>query len=80
MLGFPAMIFSVPPLVILSPATFPLGIQIPPPFVRFAAVFTPVMDRLIEAYLCFFNGMLALRSIFGVRPRRGCKKHERSHH
>jgi hypothetical protein len=80
MLGFPTMISSVPPLMILSPATFPFGVQIPPPLVRCTAVFTSVMDRLIEPYLRFFNGVLAFRSVFGVRSRRGCKKHERSRH
>jgi hypothetical protein len=47
MLGLPAAVSSIPPLVILIPATLPFSIQIPPPFLGLVAVFAMSFDRSV---------------------------------
>lgn len=64
------MFMAVPPLVILIPTTLPLGVQITPPVFGVAAVLALVMDRFIQSCLRFFDRMLAMRSVIGVRARR----------
>ena len=66
-LSFPSMVFSVPPLVILIPTTFPFGIQIPPAVLGVAAVLALVVDRFVQSCLRLFDRMLALPSVIGMR-------------
>jgi hypothetical protein len=68
-LSFPAMIFAIPPLMILAPATLSLGIQIPPPVLGCAAVIAVVVDRFVQSYFGLFDCMLALLSFIGVHER-----------
>jgi hypothetical protein len=79
-LGLPSMIFPVPPLVIGAPASFPLGIQFPPPVFGLAAALAIIMDRLIQPRFRLFNCVLTVRSVVGMRPRRRRKKCKSSHH
>lgn len=76
MLGFPAMIFSIPPLVILAPATLSLFIQLSPPVLGCAAVLAVVVDRFVQFCFRLFDGMLALFSFIGVHERR-CHKQQK---
>jgi len=74
LLGFPAMFVAVPPLVILVPTTLPFGVQIAPAIFGFAAVPAVVMDCFIQSRFRFFDRMLAMRSVIGMRAR--CCRHE----
>jgi hypothetical protein len=74
LLGFPAMFFSVPPLMVLLPAMLPLGIQIAAAVVSLRAVIAMIVDGSIQVCLRFFDGMLALRSIIGMGQWRRCHK------
>ena len=66
----PAMVSSIPPLMIGAPATFPFGIQIPPPVVGGAAVVAMIMDRPIQSRFRLLDGMLALAPVVCVHERR----------
>jgi len=70
-LSLPSMFSPIPPLVMLIPTTLPFGIQFSPPFIRFAAVLAPVMDRPVQSGFRFFDCMLALRSVIGMY--KGCR-------
>jgi hypothetical protein len=69
-LSFPSMFFPVPPLMMLIPTTLPFGMQFSPPFIRFAAVLAPVMDRPVQSGFRLFDGMSALLSFIGLHE--GC--------
>ena len=69
-LCLPAVVFSIPPLMIGAPATFPFGIQISSPVVGGAAVFAVIMDRLVQPRFRLFDGLLALISLVRVHKRR----------
>jgi hypothetical protein len=71
-LGFPAMVFPVPPLVVLIPAMLAFGVQIAAAVFGFAAVIALVMDRFVQSDFGFFDRVLALRSVLGVRQRCRC--------
>ncbi len=70
LLGLPTMVFSIPPLVVLIPATLTFGVQIPAAVLGLRAVVAMVMDGSVEVGLRFFDGMLAVRTFIGVRA--GC--------
>jgi hypothetical protein len=70
MFSLPAMVSSVPPLMITIPTILAFGIQIPSPVLRLAAVLSLVMDRSVQSGFSFFDGMLALRPIIGMDARR----------
>jgi hypothetical protein len=81
MLGFPAVISPVPPLVILIPATLPFSIQIPPPFLGLVAALAMFFDGFVQSCFRLFNRVLALRSVIvSLRPRCCDKKPERPRH
>ncbi|HKN15624.1 MAG TPA: hypothetical protein VJX47_01685 [Candidatus Sulfotelmatobacter sp.] len=67
--GLPTMLFSIPPLVVLIPATLAFGIQIPASALGLRAVIAMVMDGSVEVGLRFFNGMLTVRPVIGVSSR-----------
>jgi len=69
-LSLPSMFSPIPPLVMLIPTTLPFGIQFSPPFIRFAAVLAPVMDRPVQSGFRLFDGMSALLSFIGLHE--GC--------
>lgn len=73
MLSLPAMVPSVPPLMITIPTILAFGIQIPSPVFRLAAVLSLVMDRSVQSGFGFFDGVLAFRSIIGMDERRRYK-------
>ena len=79
-LRLPSMVFSVPPLMILTPTTFPFGVQIPPAVVGLAAVLAAVVDSFVQSRFRFFDCMLALRSVIGVHGGGCYKQQERPHH
>ncbi len=70
MLSLPAMVSSVPPLMITLPTMLAFGIQIPSPVLRLAAVLSFVTDRSVQSGFSFFDGVLALRPIIGMDARR----------
>ena len=74
MLGFPPMVFAIPPLVIGAPASFSLGIQLPPPVFGLAAALAVIMNRLIQPRFRLFNRVLTVRSVVGMRRRRRRKE------
>jgi hypothetical protein len=69
LLSFPTMLFSIPPLVVLIPAPLAFGVQIPAAALGLRAVVAVVMDGSVEVGLRFFNCMLAVRPVVGVRSR-----------
>jgi len=79
-LSFPSMFFPVPPLMMLIPTTLPFGMQFSPPFIRFAAVLAPVMDRPVQSGFRFFDGMSALLSFIGLHEGCCCKQQKRPRH
>jgi uncharacterized membrane protein len=60
LLGFPAMIFSVPPLMVLIPTVLAFGVQVAAAIIGIAAVLAFIVDGFVESGLSFFNRMLAL--------------------
>jgi hypothetical protein len=70
LLGFPAMILSVPPLVILIPTVSTFGVQIPAAVFGLVAVIAMITDGSVEVGLRLFDGVLAVRPVIGVRS--GC--------
>jgi|HubBroStandDraft_6_1064221.scaffolds.fasta_scaffold08378_5 hypothetical protein len=81
MLGFPPVVSSIPPLVILIPATLPFCVQIASPFLGLVAVLTIFLDRPIESPFRLLDRMLALSSIVvSVRPWCCHKKAKSSRH
>ena len=69
-LSLPSMLFPIPPLMILVPTTLPFGVQVSPPFISFAAMLAPFLDRSVQSGFRFFDGVLALLS--GVGVHEGC--------
>ena len=79
LLGFPAVISSIPPLMVLIPAALPFRIQIPPPLLGVVAMLAIFLDSSIVSRFRFFDRVLAPTSIvIGPRLRRCYKKPERS--
>src|SRR5580700_4748942 len=79
-LSFPAMIFAVPPTVILVPTMLAFGVQIAAATIGLRAVLAMVMNCLVEVCFCFFDSMLALRMVIGAGGRRrGYEQEERPH-
>jgi hypothetical protein len=76
LLGFPAVFFSIPPLMVLIPAALPFRVQIPPPLLGVVAVFAVFLDRFIEPRFCLFDRMLTLASVIRMGLRCGYKKPE----
>jgi len=72
-LSLPAMVFAIPPLMILAPATLSFGIQISTPIISSAAALAVVVDRFVQSCFGLFDGVLALLSFIGVHERR-CHK------
>jgi hypothetical protein len=70
LLGFPAMILSVPPLVILIPTVSTFGVQIPAAVFGLVAVIAMITDGSVEVGLRLFDGVLAVRPV--IRVRSGC--------
>ena len=60
MLGFPAVFFSVPPLVILVPTTLSFAVQIPTLFLGLMAVLAMFFDRSVQSGFRLFYRVLAL--------------------
>jgi len=60
MLGFPAMILSIPPLMVLIPTVLAFGVQVAAAIIGIAAVLAFIVDGFVESGLSFFNRMLAL--------------------
>ena len=69
-LGLPAMVFAVPPLMVSAPATLAFGVQIPAAVFGGSAVLAMVVDRFIESDFSLFDGMLAFLFFVGVHERR----------
>ena len=79
-LSFPAMIFAVPPTVILVPTMLAFGVQIAAATIGLGAVLAMVMNCLVEVCFCLFDSMLALRVVIGAGGRRrGYEQEERPH-
>jgi hypothetical protein len=58
--GLPTMFFSIPPLVVLFPATLAFGIQLATAVFGFAAVFAVIADGFVQSSLSLFDGMLTM--------------------
>jgi hypothetical protein len=76
LLGFPAVVSSVPPLMILIPAALPFCIQITPSLLGVVAVLAVFLDRSIEPRFRFFDRVLTLASVIGMGLRCGYEKPE----
>jgi len=73
MVGLPAIVFPIPPLMIRIPALFAFGIQVSPPIVRFVTVFAMIVDRFVQPGFCLFDGMSAFVFLIGMYER-CCRK------
>ncbi len=69
-LGLPTMFSPVPPLVILTPAAFALGIKVAAAVFGCAAVLAVVGDGAVQSGLRFLDGVLAPAPVIGVCRRR----------
>jgi hypothetical protein len=74
LLGLPAMLSAIPPLVILFPATLALGVQVAAAIFGFAAVFSIRVNGMIKPGFRFFDRMLTMRTVISLRLR--CRHHE----
>jgi hypothetical protein len=74
------VLFAIPPLMVLIPAMLPLGIQLVPAGIGFAAVVAVVANRSVEIGFGFLDCMLAMRPIIGVRYWDCNKPGKRRHH
>jgi hypothetical protein len=63
------MFSSVPPLMILIPATLPFGVQIPPASVGLRAVIASVVDGFVQPCFSLFDRVLAPLSVVCVHQR-----------
>lgn len=83
-LGFPAMVFPIPPLVKLPPTLLSFGIQIASAIISLTAVRTFPLYSLIESSFGFFDSVLAIGAIVkgaSLRGRyRNRKEKCRGHH
>jgi hypothetical protein len=80
LLSFPAMFFSVPPLMVFLPTPLAFSVQIATPVFGLATTLTVVLDGLIQSCLCLLDGMLALWPVIRVNSRGCYKKHKRRPH
>ena len=80
LLGFPTMLFPVPPLVVLSPAAFPFGVQIPTAVFGFAAVLAVMGDRIVQTRFRLFDSMFAVLPVIGSGLRGVDNKQKRQGH
>ena len=58
--GFPAVLFSIPPLMVLFPTTLAFRVQIATPVLGFAAVFAVIADGFVQSCLSLFDSMLTM--------------------
>jgi hypothetical protein len=76
LLGLPAMLLTVPPLMVLRITPLSLGVQVSASVLSLAAVFAIVRDRMIQSGLRFFYGMLAMGAVIGTYNWGRHKKHK----
>jgi hypothetical protein len=65
--GFPAMIFAVPPLMVLLITALAFGVEVTAAVFGLAAVLTVAMDGLVQIGFSLFDVMLATGAIVGTR-------------
>ncbi len=65
-LGLPAMLFSIPPLMVLIPATLPFGVQVPAAIFCFPAVVAMVANGPVQSRFGVLHGVLTPGAIIGV--------------
>ena len=68
-LSLPAVFLAVPPLVILTPAAFPFGIEIAPTVFGLGAALAFVLDRRIQSRFRLLDGVLTLSPVVGLHAR-----------
>ena len=79
-LGFPALISPVPPLVILIPTTLPFSIQVPPSFLGLVAVLAILLDRPVQSCFRLADGVLTFVSFISLRSRCRDQQEKRARH
>jgi hypothetical protein len=78
--GLPAMVFSIPPLMVLIPAMLPLGIQVAAPILCFVAALAVIVNGFIQPDFGSLYCVLALGAIIGMRNRCRNKPRKCRHH
>jgi hypothetical protein len=74
------MLFSIPPLMVLIPATLPFGVQVPAAIFCFPAVVAMVANGPVQSRFGVLHGVLTPGAIIGVcnwyrnEPRK-CRHH-----
>lgn len=65
--GFPAVVFAVPPLMVLIPATLALGVEIVTAGIGLRTVLAMVLNGVVQSGFGLFYGMLAMGTVVGMR-------------
>jgi hypothetical protein len=78
LLGLPAMIFTIPPLVVLLPAMLAFGVQVAAAIFGLAAVFSIRVNGMIKPGFRFLDCMLALGTVIGVSLWGRCHEEHKS--
>jgi hypothetical protein len=76
-LGFPAVLSRVPPLMVGPPTALAFGIQVAPPLLGFMAALAMPLDCVVQSRFRLFDRMLAPRSVIGMHSRRSQKQKKR---
>lgn len=79
-LCLPAMVSSIPPLMVLVPAALAFGVQVAAAIFRFPAVLAIVLNGMVESRFRFFDRVLAVRPIIGVNNRNRDEPRQRDRH
>jgi hypothetical protein len=69
-LGLPAVFSSIPPLVVLAPATVALDIQIAPAVLGLPASRSVVLNGMIKSRFRLLDRALAMAPVIGMRAGR----------
>jgi hypothetical protein len=70
LLGFPAMFFAVPPLMVLLVTVLAFGVEVAAAIIGLAAVLAVVVNGPVQVRFGLFNVVLAPGAIVGVRQGR----------
>jgi len=77
MFRFPAVVPSIPPLMVQAPATLALGIQISTAVIGLTTMIAVVMNGFIQFCFGLLDRMLALRPIVCMKDGRGHEQQKR---
>jgi hypothetical protein len=78
LLGLPAMLLAIPPLVVGFPAALAFGVQVAAAIFGFAAVFSIRVNGMIEPGFRLLDRVLTMRTIIGMSLWGRCHEEHKS--